>query len=107
VEAALALRSSRSGFVPQTRLRGNCDVANVPARGNHHPIRQTHRAIGLGQGQANPDFKASDLVGSVAGMAPRPGCQLAELHSQHAGLARPCSENRSTEREHFMPTDTI
>src|SRR5437867_8035577 len=27
------------------------------------PIRQTHLAIDLGQGQANPDFKASDLIG--------------------------------------------
>jgi protein-S-isoprenylcysteine O-methyltransferase Ste14 len=35
VPIALALRSSRSGFVPQSRLRGNCDVANAPARGNH------------------------------------------------------------------------
>jgi len=67
------------------------------------PIRQTHRAIDVGQGQANPDFKASDLIGSVAGLAPRPGCQLAELHSQHAGLARPCSENRSTEESTSCP----
>src|SRR5437867_10718919 len=27
------------------------------------PIRETHLAIDLGQGQANPDFKASDLIG--------------------------------------------
>ncbi len=31
------------------------------------PIRQTHLAIGLEQGQANPDFKASDLA--AAGLA--------------------------------------